>query len=95
MGTSIVCGLSPTLSTILGAIGVGLLSVSILNINNYRDLMSDLESNKKTVAVKLGEKRTLAYQRFLLVFGTLKLLHSSLRGRGRSQCLAAGHFSNL
>lgn len=69
IGTSIVCGISPTLNTLLGAIGVGLLSVSILNINNYRDLMSDLKSNKKTIAVKLGEKRTLTYQRFLLVFG--------------------------
>ena len=69
IGTSIVCGIKPTLNTLLGAIGVGLLSVSLLNINNYRDLMSDLESNKKTIAVKLGEKRTLTYQRFLLVFG--------------------------
>jgi len=76
MGTSIVCGISPTLSTVLGAIGMGLLSVSILNINNYRDLMSDLKSNKKTIAVKLGEKRTLTYQRFLLVFGFLGVFSS-------------------
>ena len=76
IGTSIVCGIKPTLNTLLGAIGVGLLSVSLLNINNYRDLISDLESNKKTIAVKLGEKRTLTYQRFLLVFGFLGVFSS-------------------
>jgi hypothetical protein len=55
---------------------MGFLSVSILNINNYRDLTSDQESNKKTIAVKLGEKRTLTYQRFLLVFGFLGVFSS-------------------
>ena len=76
VGTSIVYGLSPNLSLVLGAIGVGFLSVSILNINNYRDLTSDQESNKKTIAVKLGAKRTLTYQRFLLVFGFLGVFSS-------------------
>lgn len=71
IGTSVVYGVNPTTSILLGAIGMGFLSVSILNINNYRDLMNDQESNKKTIAVQLGAKRTLTYQRYLLVLGFL------------------------
>lgn len=36
------------------SIGMGLLSTMILNINNMRDIENDAQSNKRTIAVRLG-----------------------------------------
>jgi len=63
---------------VLGAIGMGLLSTAVLNVNNYRDLISDEQSGKRTIAVKLGEKWTLFYHRLLLVFGFLGIAFSAM-----------------
>ena len=51
----------------LPACSVGLLSVSVLNLNNMRDIESDKKSNKITLAVKLGEKGSKVYHTFLIV----------------------------
>lgn len=40
--------------TILPATACGLLSVAVLNINNMRDLDSDIQAGKNTLAVRLG-----------------------------------------
>ena len=64
---------------ILPACAVGMLSTGVLNLNNMRDISSDTDSKKITVAVKLGQKRAKAYHIFLiagaivltLVFGLL------------------------
>ena len=52
---------------ILPAIIVGLLSTADLNLNNMRDLETDAQSNKITVAVKLGLKRAKRYHAFLII----------------------------
>ena len=57
--------------TILPACIVGLLSVGVLNLNNMRDIESDKESKKITVAVKLGWKRAKSYHIFLIVMAIL------------------------
>lgn len=62
---------------ILGAVGMGLLSTGVLNVNNYRDMISDAESGKKTIAVKLGEKSTIFYHRLLLVLGFSGIIFSA------------------
>ncbi|WP_304144415.1 1,4-dihydroxy-2-naphthoate octaprenyltransferase [Mesoflavibacter zeaxanthinifaciens] len=46
---------------ILPAISVGLLSTAVLNLNNMRDINSDLKSNKITLAVKLGPTKAKLY----------------------------------
>jgi len=46
---------------------VGLLSTGVLNLNNMRDLKSDAESHKITVAVKFGIKRAKIYHSFLII----------------------------
>lgn len=51
---------------ILPAIGCGLLAVAVLNINNMRDIENDAVCGKKTVAVRLGQKRAKQYHFFLL-----------------------------
>lgn len=42
--------------------GFGLLCVAVLNINNLRDIESDKAAGKKTMAVRLGFKKTIWYQ---------------------------------
>ncbi len=42
------------------ASGMGLISVALLMVNNLRDIPTDTESGKTTVAVRLGDKRTRA-----------------------------------
>ena len=76
VGIGLLMGLEPTLSNWMGGLGVGLLSAAVLNINNYRDLISDKKSGKITVAVKLGPKHTLNYQRYLLILGYLGVFGS-------------------
>lgn len=52
---------------ILPACAVGMLSTGVLNLNNMRDISSDTDANKITVAVKLGFKRAKSYHVFLVV----------------------------
>lgn len=51
---------------ILPAISIGLLSVGVLNLNNMRDIESDLLSNKITLAVKLGKQKAKKYHIILI-----------------------------
>ena len=46
---------------VLPAIGLGLISTMILNINNMRDIENDRASGKITVAVKLGLRNAKVY----------------------------------
>ena len=52
---------------ILPAIAIGLLSAGVLNLNNMRDIESDLKSNKITTAVKLGKEKAKKYHNFLII----------------------------
>lgn len=54
---------------VMAGVGMGLLSAGVLNVNNYRDLISDADMGKKTLAVRLGEAKTLFYHRLLLLVG--------------------------
>jgi len=52
----------------LPSFSVGLLSVSVLHLNNMRDRVSDIKSNKNTLAVKLGEVKSKKYYYYLIGF---------------------------
>lgn len=54
---------------LMAGVGMGFLSAGVLNVNNYRDLQSDADIGKKTLAVRLGRTKTLLYHRLLLLFG--------------------------
>jgi len=56
---------------ILPATSLGLLSVGVLNLNNMRDLHTDKEVNKITMAVLLGASLSKAYHAFLLIGAVL------------------------
>lgn len=51
---------------ILPAVSIGLLSTAVLNLNNMRDIISDIKSNKITLAVKLGKENAKQYHYFLV-----------------------------
>lgn len=55
----------------LPAISVGLLSVGVLHLNNMRDRASDIQSNKNTLAVKLGVEKSKKYFYYLIGFSFL------------------------
>ena len=50
------------------AVGIGLLSVAVLNVNNIRDMESD-EGIRKTIPLRIGRKRAVWYQSLLIAFG--------------------------
>ena len=50
------------------AVGIGLLSVAVLNVNNIRDMVSD-EGLRKTIPLRIGEKQARWYQTALIVVG--------------------------
>lgn len=51
----------------LPAIGVGLLSVAVLHLNNMRDLINDKASGKITLAIKLGYENSKIYFLLLII----------------------------
>ena len=65
-------------STILPALGIGLLAAGVLNLNNMRDIHNDAASGKRTVVVRLGWRAAKAYHLFLILGGTTCLVVWSL-----------------
>ncbi|MCL9783533.1 1,4-dihydroxy-2-naphthoate polyprenyltransferase [Vibrio sp. S4M6] len=52
---------------ILPSVGCGLLAVSVLNVNNMRDIENDAACGKRTVVVRLGTQRAKRYHLLLLL----------------------------
>lgn len=59
--TQPICTLAP-------AVGVGLLSVAVLNVNNIRDMATD-EGIRKTIPLRIGKRGAKIYQTLLVVLG--------------------------
>ncbi|HFK5569330.1 1,4-dihydroxy-2-naphthoate octaprenyltransferase [Elizabethkingia meningoseptica] len=59
---------------LLPATAVGLFSVAVLNLNNMRDIESDAESGKHTLALKMGFKRAMIYEIILLQLPLILIL---------------------
>lgn len=56
------------ITTIAPAVGVGLLSVAVLNVNNIRDMASD-EGLRRTIPLRVGVRPAKIYQTLLVVLG--------------------------
>lgn len=54
--------------TFAPAVGVGLLSVAVLNVNNIRDMATD-EGIRKTIPLRIGKRGAKIYQTLLVVLG--------------------------
>lgn len=61
----------------LPAVGIGLLSAGVLNLNNMRDVDNDRASGKTTLVVLLGSSRALVYHFALVIGGALCFLSFS------------------
>lgn len=60
--------------SIFPAICVGLLSVGVLNLNNLRDHISDKQSGKNTLVVKMGYEKGKKYHYIILVSAFICML---------------------
>lgn len=58
VGTAYVQLLSVSASAWVAGLGVGFLACAILVTNNLRDIPTDIDSGKRTLAVRLGDRRT-------------------------------------
>lgn len=56
-GTTYTQALTVDAGTWLGAAGVGLIACALLMVNNIRDIPTDSQVGKNTLAVRLGERR--------------------------------------
>jgi 1,4-dihydroxy-2-naphthoate polyprenyltransferase len=53
-------------NTIPIAIAFGLLSAAVLNVNNIRDIETDIKANKITLAARLGKNKAILYQLIII-----------------------------
>ncbi|MGV3638540.1 MAG: 1,4-dihydroxy-2-naphthoate polyprenyltransferase [Flavobacteriales bacterium] len=60
------------------AIGLGLLSTGVLNVNNMRDIVNDAASGKRTLVVRMGSANARIYHTVLVLGGLLGLVGFSL-----------------
>ena len=58
LGTTYTQALTVSVAAIAGAVGVGAIASAILVANNLRDIPTDRSHGKRTLAVRLGERRT-------------------------------------
>lgn len=56
MGTTFVINQTLTTESFLSSVVVGCLACSLLAVNNLRDIAGDMLANKRTLAVRLGDK---------------------------------------
>jgi len=56
LGTTYTQALAISWQAVVGATGVGLIACALLMVNNIRDLPSDREAGKLTLAVRLGDR---------------------------------------
>ncbi|MEO7080046.1 MAG: 1,4-dihydroxy-2-naphthoate polyprenyltransferase [Flavobacteriales bacterium] len=61
-------------ATILPAIGIGLLSTAMLNLNNMRDIHGDAGNGKRTLVVRMGSARAKGYHAALVLIGFASLV---------------------
>jgi 1,4-dihydroxy-2-naphthoate octaprenyltransferase len=74
LGTAYVQAEELTWAGLYAAIGIGALACAILVANNLRDIPTDTESGKRTLAVKLGDERTRMFYGFLVSTSLLALV---------------------
>ncbi|CAM3124151.1 1,4-dihydroxy-2-naphthoate octaprenyltransferase [Arthrobacter ulcerisalmonis] len=60
------------LASIIGAVGTGLIATALLMANNVRDIPTDTQAGKKTLAVRLGDKH--ARESYVLMLAVAILL---------------------
>ncbi len=67
-----------SLAIVLPAVTIGLLSVTVLNLNNMRDRESDKKAGKKTLVVKIGASLAKKYHFVIVILAMLSTLGYSI-----------------
>lgn len=67
LGSYYLYAQSLSIDLILPAMSMGLLSVGVLNVNNIRDIPSDLLAGKKSIPVRIGRANAVRYHYLLLI----------------------------
>ena len=89
IGTTYVQSESFTLPALYAAVGIGALACAILVANNLRDIPTDREVGKRTLAVVLGDERTRGLYALLVWVAAVALVGSrctTRRGRCSGWC---------
>lgn len=73
-GTYFLHSLAWDNSIIWIGIALGLFSAAVLNINNIRDIDSDITAGKKSIPVRIGKKKAIIYNWILILGGNYCLL---------------------
>lgn len=60
--------------TLIPATAIGMMSVGVLNLNNMRDIKSDAQSGKKTLALRMGYRYAMVYEIILLQLPLILIL---------------------
>jgi 1,4-dihydroxy-2-naphthoate octaprenyltransferase len=60
-----------TIVNIFPAISCGLFSTAVLNLNNIRDIESDVKAGKKSIPVRIGREAAVKYHFALIILGVL------------------------
>jgi 1,4-dihydroxy-2-naphthoate octaprenyltransferase len=87
VGTTYVLMMRITWLPVTAALGVGALSVAILLVNNLRDIPTDTDAGKRTLAVRLGDHGTRTA--YLLAIATPYLATLAIAANGRPGALLA------
>lgn len=70
-GSYFLYDLTISYDIILPSIAMGALATGVLNINNMRDINSDVEAGKQTIPVRFGKRNAIIYHWSLIIMAIL------------------------
>jgi 1,4-dihydroxy-2-naphthoate octaprenyltransferase len=88
-GTRYVYDMTVPSDAWVGGVVMGLLAAAILEANNIRDIETDTEAHKRTLAVMIGRRNARLLYAGTLVLSALVVLFGSLSGLLPPMCLVA------
>ncbi|AWW00122.1 1,4-dihydroxy-2-naphthoate polyprenyltransferase [Arcticibacterium luteifluviistationis] len=74
LGSNFLFTKSFDIYNILPALSCGLLATGVLNLNNIRDIKSDIAAGKMTIPARMGREKGLVYHSFLLGLALILIL---------------------
>ncbi|WP_420112495.1 1,4-dihydroxy-2-naphthoate polyprenyltransferase [Pseudactinotalea sp.] len=80
IGTTFTQALQVTTASVLAGCSIGLLACALLMANNIRDIATDVDAGKRTLAVRLGDRRARIGYVAMLMLALLLAIASGLAG---------------
>jgi 1,4-dihydroxy-2-naphthoate octaprenyltransferase len=82
IGSTFVVIEDVTATSVIASVAVGLFACALLVINNLRDIPGDTVAGKKTLAVRLGDKRTRVLFYAELLFAAVAIIITAFTSNG-------------